>query len=53
MTYFLKGLKAENNQDDDEDDDIDPDELLRKLFRDGNAADIVKGDKIRVVKGEL
>lgn len=33
--------------------DITGDELIKKTFLTGNSSDIAKGDKIRVIKGDL
>jgi hypothetical protein len=37
VQYFCKGLKTENASDDDDDEDFKPDEMIKKLFTDGNA----------------
>jgi transcription antitermination factor NusG len=44
--------KNEGN-DDSSDDELKVEDLIKKTFIDANSVDITKGDKIRVIKGEL
>jgi transcription elongation factor len=42
-----------NEGDDISEDELKPDELIKKSFLEGSSVDITKGDKIRVMKGDL
>jgi len=44
--------KNEGNED-SSDDELKVEDLIKKTFIDANSVDITKGDKIRVIKGEL
>lgn len=43
--------KFEGN--DESEDELKPEELIKKTFLEGNSVDVTKGDKIKVVKGDL
>lgn len=50
---FATYINKYQQEDDKHDNEITGDELIRKTFLQGNNSDINKGDKIRVIKGDL
>ena len=50
---FAKALKNNENVTSDDEENFNVEEVIKKLVAGGGSVDIAKGDKIRVVKGEL